>query len=147
MSREFIEDGTKIRLSWYSIENIDWDIALEQLRSKDHPLRELQISWGYNMDPLIEPWFIELVDIIRNHTTLIKLDWNINKCSPSTKTAMFLEALKDNRSIESLSINCDEFDSSAAHMFAQMLMNNQTLHILKLFVYSSPAPRFGYVNM
>ncbi|CAF3271599.1 unnamed protein product [Rotaria sp. Silwood2] len=95
------------------------------------------------MDRLIEPSFIELAKIMEDHTTLIKLDCSIKRYSPGTKTAMLLEALKDNRSIKHLSLNCDEFDSNTAHAFAQTLMNNQTWHTLNLSVYSSSASRFG----
>jgi len=94
--------------------------------------------------------FIELAKTIRNHTTLIKLNCRIIKCSPGTKTAMLLEALKDNRSIKSLSLYCDRFDANTAHIFGQTLINNQTWHTLSMLIYSSPAtsglptvPHFG----
>jgi hypothetical protein len=137
MSRFYIEEGIQIQLAWYSVEDIDWKIVLEQMRDKEHPLRELEIRWGENIDQSMERSFIELIKIIQDHKTLIKLNCTINKYSSDTKTAMFLEALKDNRSIKHITIRCNEFDSNTADALARTLMNNQTWHTLNLWIFSA----------
>ncbi len=114
----------------YETEHIDWDIILEEMSNKDHPLRELELQWTVNDDRSVELGFIELTKTIGAHTTLIKLDCEIDSNSSDTKKAVLLEALKDNRSIKYLRLRCEELNSNTAHAFAQTLMNNQTLFAL-----------------
>jgi hypothetical protein len=131
-----------MELSFYEIEDADWDIILKEIRDKEHPLRELELlrsddDDGDDDDQAIKPGFTEFAKTIGAHTTLVKLKFHISSVEKDVQSAVLLKALKDNRTIKHLSVNSEDFDSKTAHTLAEMLMNNQTLVSLNISVCSS----------
>lgn len=129
-----MENGIKMHVTLDTIEDDEWDIILEEMRSKEHPLRELKLSWRNHTEELVESGFIEFAKSIETHTTLIKLNCRILRVLSDAKAIVLLEALKNNRSIKHLSLNSNRFDADSANRLAQMLMNNQTLLSLDISV-------------
>jgi hypothetical protein len=121
------------------MEDADWDIVLEGMCNKEYPLRELELQWNSSDNETIEPGFIEITKAIGAHTTLIRFKSNIFPISRDNRTAILLEALKENKSIKQLSVYSGSFYTETAHAVAAMLMNNKTLVSLKISV-SEPAP-------
>ena len=135
--KNYSEDGTKMVIYFNKIEDADWEIILDEVRDKSHPLKELELSLSAIKDEPIKPGFIELMNIIGSHTTLIKFECLIYSVENDDKPIILLKALKDNRSIKNLLLGSHDFDSKTAHALAESLINNRTLISFDISVCSS----------
>jgi hypothetical protein len=125
-----------MKISLDEINDADWNILLEEICNKKHPLRELELNWQLSGDGPVESGFVELANAIGTHTTLINFSISFNNTLADKKLSIIFKALKDNRSIKYLYIHAACFDKETADGFASALMNNQTLVSLDIEAWS-----------
>ncbi|CAF2922125.1 unnamed protein product [Rotaria sp. Silwood2] len=127
-----------MQLQVSEMEDVYWEIVLEEVNNKEYPLRKLTLDWeGFTSCGIpIQPGFIKLMEALRSHKTLVEFQYHGDNYSRDEILIALLKSLKNNDCIKYLSISSLNFDLEAARVLSQMLTNNQTLISLSIKAYS-----------